>query len=180
MHYTAGQVHILYKDVLWLQMKTQQSSAPSYGTAGPDWDTGTTRTEVYRTEFSCSTASHRSGTITKKLHLILVHVMSLLTLSENCVSLPLLSPRNESCMCLKITRFTPRQNDGECTDITFSYTPRMASFSRCKAHIVFKATHILWHKACQVSWKPEHVYKIRVGWYSYIKSWSLKLISVYF
>lgn len=97
--------------------------------------------------------------------------------SENCVSLPLLSPRNESCLCLKITAFTPWQNDGHHIDITFSYSPEMASFSRGKAHTVVKAICIVPHKAHHISWKPKHVYKRRVGWNSYIKSWPLKLIS---
>lgn len=58
-------------------------STPSYGTAGPDWDACSTRTERYRKEFSCSTVWYRFSRTTKKLHLILVHVKLLLTLSES-------------------------------------------------------------------------------------------------
>lgn len=153
-HSKVGPAHVpgcTHKDALLLQVKTQQRGLSPYRAAGPGWDARATKTEGYRSEFSCSTVWHRFSTINKKLHLILVRVLLLLTMSDNCVLLPLLSPRTESCMCLKVSRFTPWQTDGECRDITFSYTLQTASFSRCKICIVFKATCIVRHKACQVS-----------------------------
>lgn len=55
---------------------------------------------------------------------------------------------------------------------------QIASFSTCKAYIVFKAICITWHIACQASQKPKCVFKLRVGLYA-IKSRLLKLISIY-
>lgn len=162
-HSEVGPAHVpgcTHKDALLLQVKTQQRGLSSYRAAGPGWDARATKTEGYRSEFSCSTVWHRFSTINKKSHLILVRVLLLLTMSENCVLLPLLSPRTESCMCLKVSRFTPWQTDGECRDITFSYTPRQLLSPDAK-YVLFSKQHVLYN--IKHAKFHEHLSMLRVG-----------------
>lgn len=128
---------------------THSRGTSSYRAAEPDWDAPTTRTEGYTSEFSCSTVGHRFSKINFKItsyldsYAVNVFLSSFISyyVSKLCFT-SLLSPRNESSVCLKISRFTPLQTDGECIDITFSHTSQMAFFSKCKIHIVFKAMGI--------------------------------------
>lgn len=69
-------------------------------------------------------------------------MLLLLTVSQNCVLLLCLHQKNESSVCLKISRFTPWENDGECTDVTFSYTSRWLISPDAK-YILFSKQQVL-------------------------------------
>lgn len=120
---TVEPVHAHLKDGLWLHSQTLQRCTPRCGTAGPDWDACGTMIEGHKMELSCFVVWNTFSRITKKLYLILIHVMLFLTLSENYASLPLLSPRNKSCTSLRITRFTPQQIFGVHRHYIFLYLP---------------------------------------------------------